>query len=95
MLTAASVLPGIAGEAGAEQRVSDGDGDEMLVEQTVDPAVGHHVVAVAHGTACAETATQTEVITGSSHWRAPQQNKRHFYCRFVFGCDESARAKLF
>lgn len=35
--------PGVAGHAGAEERVADADGHEMLVKPTVDPAVGHSV----------------------------------------------------
>lgn len=38
--------PGVAGHAGTKERVSDGDGHEMLVKPTVYPAVGHHVRAV-------------------------------------------------
>ena len=44
------VLPGVAGQAGTEQCVSDGDGHKVLVEQAVHPAVWHHVVPVAYGT---------------------------------------------
>lgn len=44
------LLPGIAGQTGAEQCVSDGDGDEMLMEPAVHPAVWYDVVAVAYGT---------------------------------------------
>lgn len=43
--------PGVAGHAGAEERVADGDGHKMLVKPTVDPAVGHRVRPVWDGTA--------------------------------------------
>lgn len=50
---------GIAGQAGAEQCVSNGNGDKMLMEPAVHPAVWHDVVSVAHGT------TQTVEAEGS------------------------------
>lgn len=47
---AEGISPGVAGQAGTEQRVSDGDGDKVLVEPAVHQAVWHGVVPVAHGT---------------------------------------------
>lgn len=41
--------PGVAGQAGAEQRVADGDEDEVLMQPAVQQAVGHDVIPVAHG----------------------------------------------
>lgn len=50
-----SFLPGIAGQAGTEQCVSNGNGDKMLMEQTVYPAIWHDVVSIAYGTTWAKT----------------------------------------
>lgn len=52
---AGRLLPGITGHAGAEQRVPDGDENEMLMKPTVHPAVWHHIVTVADGTTCRQT----------------------------------------
>lgn len=49
-------LPGIAGHAGTEQRVPDGDENKVLMEPAVHPAVGHHVVPITDGTTCRRTA---------------------------------------
>lgn len=42
--------PGIAGQAGAEHRVSDGNGNKMLMKPSVYPTLWHDVVSVAYGT---------------------------------------------
>lgn len=46
-------VPGVAGRAGAEDGVGDGDKDEVAMEPTVHPALGHHVGAVSDGATCA------------------------------------------
>lgn len=43
--------PGVAGQAGAEERVPDADDDEVVLQPAVDPAVGDGVAAVADGAA--------------------------------------------
>ncbi len=45
-----SVLPGVAGQAGAEQCVSNGNGDKMLMQPAVHPAVWYNVVSIAYST---------------------------------------------
>lgn len=45
-----SLLPGIAGQAGAEHRVPDGNGNKMLMKPSVHPTLWHDVVSVAYGT---------------------------------------------
>lgn len=42
--------PGIAGQAGAEQCVSNSNGDKMLMDPAVHPAVWHDIESVAYGT---------------------------------------------
>lgn len=42
--------PGIAGQTGAQHRVSNGDGGEVLMEPGVHPAVWHDIMPVAYGT---------------------------------------------
>lgn len=49
--------PGVTGQAGTEQGVSDGDGDKMLMQPAVHPAVGHDVVAIAY---CTSQAVEAE-----------------------------------
>lgn len=39
-------LPGVAGRAGAEDGVSDGDGYEVVMKTTVHPTFRHHVRTV-------------------------------------------------
>lgn len=50
-----SFLPGIAGQAGTEQCVPNGNGDKILMEQTVYPAIWHDVVSIAYGTTWPKT----------------------------------------
>lgn len=44
------LLPGIAGQTGTEQRVSNGNGDKMLLQPAVHPAVRDDIVAVTYST---------------------------------------------
>lgn len=48
-------LPGVAGQAGAEQSVSNGDVHKVLVQPRVHPAVWNDVGAVAYGTTWTQT----------------------------------------
>lgn len=45
-------VPGVAGRAGAEDGVGDGDKDEVAMEPTVHPTLGHHVGTVGDGATC-------------------------------------------
>lgn len=45
-----SLLPGIAGQTGTEQCVSNGNGDKMLMEPAIHPAVWYDIVSVAYST---------------------------------------------
>lgn len=48
---ASSRSPGVAGQAGAEDTVPHCDGDKVLLQPAVHPAVRDDVVAVADGAA--------------------------------------------
>ena len=47
--------PGVAGEAGAEDGVSHGNGDVVVMQPAVDPAVRHDVGPARDGTTCRTT----------------------------------------
>lgn len=53
--------PGVAGQAGTEQCVSNGNGDKMLMEPSVHPAIWHDIVSVAQGTSQAVEAESSVV----------------------------------